>query len=108
MAVNDKKRWKDWADRLRQRMMSELTPDTTIAIADIAEETATNKPLSVLQSRRFWQSCQAGQAANDTLAKAGFDIDFEPNDDGEVDAVTLRLNKNWMAIMQRVLDRQAR
>ena len=41
-----------------------------------------------------------------TLKKAGFEIEFAPNDENQIDTVTLRLNETWKAIMQRVLDRR--
>jgi hypothetical protein len=107
MSVRDNARWRDWADRLRQQMMSGLTPQVTKSVDRITEETGTNKPQSVLRSRRFWNACQAGDGLNDTLVKAGFEIDFEPNDKSEIDTVTFRLNDTWKAIMQRVLDRRA-
>ena len=42
------------------------------------------------------------------LVKAGFEIEFEPNEEREVDTVTLRLNDTWKAIMQRVMDRRTK
>ena len=105
MSVRDKKRWTEWADRLRQEMMAELTPWVTRSVDRIAEETGTDKSPSVLRSRQFWNACQSGKGPNDTLVKAGFEIEFEPNEESEIDTVTLRLNDTWKAIMQRVLDR---
>lgn len=106
MSVRDKTRWREWAESLRQEMMGELTPLVTKSVDKITEETGTDKSPSVLHSRRFWNSCQAGKGTNDTLVKAGFEIEFEPNEENEIDTVTLRLNHTWKAIMQRVLDRR--
>ncbi len=106
MTVRDKTRWKEWADELRQEMMGGLTPQVTKSVDKIAEETGTDKSPAVLRSRRFWNSCQAGKGTNDTLVRAGFEIEFESNDKNEIDTVTLRLNDTWKAIMQRVLDRR--
>jgi len=89
-------------------MMGELTPLVTKSVDKITEATGTDKSHSVLHSRRFWNSCQAGKGTNDTLVKAGFEIEFEPNEENEIDTVTLRLNDTWKAIMQRVLDRRVR
>lgn len=108
MSVRDKARWKEWADNLRQTMMSELTPDVTKSVQDIITETETDKSESVLATPKFWKACQAGTGPNDTLSKAGFEIEFEANADGKVDTVTLQLNDTWKAIMQRVLDRRVR
>ncbi len=108
MSVRDKTRWREWAERLRQEMMSGLTPQVTKSVDTITEEIGTDKSPSVLHSSRFWSSCQAAQGANDTLVKAGFEIEFEPNDESEVDEVTLRLNGTWKAIMQGVLDRRVK
>jgi hypothetical protein len=107
MSVRDKNRWKEWADQLRQEMMAELTPNVTKSVDEITQETGTDKSPSVLRSRRFWNACQSGKKPNDTLAKAGFEIEFEPNEANEVEAITLGLNSTWKAIMQRVLDRRA-
>ncbi len=107
MSAGDKVRWKEWADALRQTMMEHLTPHVTKSVEDIIKETATEKPASVLGTQRFWKACQAGEGTNDTLAKAGFEIEFESNTEGKVDTVTLQLNDTWKAIMQRVLDRRA-
>ena len=106
MAVSDKTRWRKWADDLRQTMMSDLEPQVTKSVNEIANETGTDKTSSVLHSSRFWSSCQAGKAPNETLVKAGFEIEIEPNGENEIDTVTLRLNETWKGIMQRVLDRQ--
>jgi hypothetical protein len=106
VSVRDKKRWREWADRLRQEMMAELTPWVTRSVDRIAEETGTDKSPSVLRSRQFWNACQSGKGPNDTLVKAGFEIAFEPNEESEINTVTLRLNDTWKAIMQRVLDRR--
>ncbi len=108
MAVRDKTLWKEWAERLRQEMMTALTPEVTKSVDSITEEIGTVKSPSVLHSRRFWTACQAAQGGNDTLVKAGFEIEFEPNAESEVDVVTLRLNHDWRAIMQRVLDRRVK
>ena len=108
MSVRDKTRWREWAERLRQEMMSALTPQVTKAVDTITEETGTDKSPSVLHSPRFWSACQAAQGTNDTLVKAGFEIEFEPNEEREVDLVTLRLNGTWQAIMQRVVDRKVK
>ena len=107
MGVSDKSRWRTWADRLRQKMMTELTPEVTKSISTIIEETGTERPQAVLRGEKFWTSCQAGSASNDALVSAGFEIEYEPNEEGEIDAVTLRLNDTWTSIMQRVLDRRA-
>ncbi len=107
MSVRDKVRWKEWADGLRQTMMADLTLQVTKTIEEIIEETATEKPSSVLGTQRFWKACQAGKGTNDTLSKAGFEIEFGSNAEGKVDTVTLQLNGTWKAIMQRVLDRRA-
>ena len=98
-------RWKEWADGLRQMMMSELTPQVEKSVEEILTETATEKSASVLGTQRFWKSCQAG-GANDALSKAGFEIEFESNAEGKVDTVTLQLNDTWKAIMQRAVDRR--
>ncbi|QDV25027.1 hypothetical protein [Aureliella helgolandensis] len=105
MSVQEKTRWKNWADNLRQEMMTSLTSEVTKTVDVITEETATSKAESTLHSVRFWKACQAGKSPNDTLSVAGFEIDFEPEDDKKVHEVTLRLNKTWMTILQRVLDR---
>ena len=107
MTVRDKVRWKEWADGLRQTMMAHLTPHVTKSVEEILRETATDKSASVLGTPKFWKACQAGKGTNDTLSKAGFEIEFESNADGKVDTVKLQLNDTWKAIMQRVLDRQA-
>lgn len=107
MSVRDKVRWREWADELRQTMMTDLTQEVTKTVSAILEETETEKPASVVVTPRFWKSCQAGKIPNDTLLKAGFELEFEANSEGQVDAVTLRLNDTWKTIMQRVVDRRA-
>ena len=106
MTGPEKKRWAIWADDLRQAMMSDLESEMTKSVDQIADETGTDKTRSVLCSRRFWNSCQAGKSPNGAITKAGFEIDFHPNGKNEIDTVTLRLNDTWKGIMQRVLDRQ--
>ena len=106
MAVQEKTRWKKWADSLRQEMMTNLTPEVTKSVDAISAETATTKAENTVRSERFWKACQAGNSPNDFLAAAGFEIDFESDDERVVQEVTLKLNKTWMDIMQRVLDRK--
>ncbi len=106
MAARDKTRWKEWAERLRQEMMTGLTAEVTKSVDTIGTETGTDKSTSVLHSRRFWTACQSAQGSNDVLVKAGFIVEFEPNGDSEVDVVTLRLNDTWQSILQNVLDRR--
>ncbi|MBC8356930.1 MAG: hypothetical protein H8E66_33580 [Planctomycetes bacterium] len=106
MTVQDKTRWKDWADELRQEMMSGLTPEVTKSVEVITSETATSKSASSLRSVRFWRACQLGEKPNDVLARAGFDIEFQQNEEQKVQEVTLRLNRSWMTILDRVRDRK--
>ena len=105
MPVSEKVAWKNWADGLRQEMMTGLMPKVTKSVEDISSETATTKGEKTMKSVRFWQACQSGKSPNDVLVNAGFHVDFEPNESGNVSEVTLKLNDSWMAILQRVLDR---
>jgi hypothetical protein len=102
----DELRWKTWADDLRQSMMTSQVSEVTKSVSDISKETETERPAKVLSSQRFWNACRDGQESHKTIAKAGFDINYEPNAAGHVEAVTFRLNGTWLAILQRVLDRQ--
>lgn len=106
MSVRDKTRWREWADGLRQKMMSELTPQVTKSVDTLSEEVGTDMSPSLLHSRRFWNACQLGKKPHETLVKAGFEVEFESNDQKEINTVTLRLNDTWKSIMQRVLDRR--
>jgi hypothetical protein len=106
MSIQEKVRWKNWADQLRKEMMTSLTPEVTKSVQIITQETATTKAESTLRSVRFWKACQAGKSPNDTLVMAGFVIEFEPDGSKVVSDVTLRLNNTWMSIMQRVIDRK--
>ncbi len=108
MKVPEKTRWRNWADELRQELMTGLQSEATKSVEDIISETGTTKAESTLHSVGFWTSCQSGKAPNDFLTAAGFEIDFEPDDAKHVGQVTLRLNKSWMEILNRVLDRQRR
>jgi hypothetical protein len=102
----DQKRWKEWADALRQTMMSAKVGEVTKSIAEISQETGTEKAPSTLQSQRYWKACIVGEGSYSALSKAGFELSFTPNESGKVEAVTLRLNASWQAILQRVLDRK--
>ena len=106
MAVPEKKRWKEWADALRQEMMSSRTIDVTKSVDDIIAATATTKGEKTVRSERFWRACQAGTSPNEVLAKAGFEIEFEAGDDRRVEKVTLRLNPTWRSILQGALKRR--
>ena len=105
MSIQEKVRWKNWADQLRKDMMTSLTPEVTKSVNSITQETATTKAESTLRSVRFWKSCQAGKSPNDTLVMAGFVIEFQ-EEERVVSDITLRLNQTWMSIMQRVIDRK--
>ena len=104
--TQEKTRWKEWADSLRQEMMTSMTAEVTKSVEAITSETATSKPENTVRSERFWRSCQTGSSPNDFLAKAGFEIEFQPTEERCVQKVTLRLNKTWMTILQRVIDRK--
>ena len=106
MTVQEKTRWKQWADCLRQEMMGSRTSDVTKSLDAIVAETATTKSEKTVRSERFWLACQAGTSPNDILTKAGFEIEFEAGDDRRVEEVTLRLNQTWRDILQGALDRQ--
>lgn len=106
MTQKEKAVWKKWADHLRQKMMTSLTAEVTKSVDSIVSETATTMAQRTLRSVRFWEACQSGQAPSDVIAKAGFLVDFQHDEDGTVDDVTLRLNETWMTIMRRVLDRE--
>ncbi len=58
------------------------------------------------KERPFLRTCQLGKSPNDFLASAGFEIEFEQDDDRVVREVTLRLNRTWMNILEQVLDRK--
>ena len=106
MSVQEKTRWKTWADELRQEMMTSLTEEVTKTVDSISSETATTKADSSLRSVRFWRACQVGDSPNDIFSKAGLKIEFEQDEDRNVQEVTLRLNETWMKILQQVLDRK--
>lgn len=106
MAVAEKARWKNWAVSLRQQMMTGLMKEVTKSVDTITTETATSKAASTLRSERFWKACQCGDGPNDFIAKAGFEIEFQQDEDRNVQEVTLRLNETWLAILQKVLDRE--
>ena len=106
MSVQDKVLWKKWAENLRGEMMTGLTPELTKTVESVAKETGTVKAESTLHSVRFWKAVQNGKSPNDALSSAGFDVDFEPEEDKKVREVTFKLNSTWMSILQGVLDRK--
>ena len=106
MTVSEKALWKSWAEQLRQEMMTGLAPEVTMSVDAIISGTSTSKAESTLRSARFWRACQAGKSPNDFLATAGFEVEFEQDDQRNVHEVTLRLNETWMTILQGVLDRK--
>jgi hypothetical protein len=106
MTVREKIRWKTWADELRQEMMTSFTEEVTRSVESITSETATTRAESSLRSARFWRACQLGESPNDVFVKAGFQIEFEQDEERNVREVTLRLNQTWMTILQQVLDRK--
>ena len=91
---------------MRQEMMTSLTEEVTKTVDSISSETATTKAESSLRSARFWRACQVGDSPNDVFSKAGFEIEFEEDEERKVQEVTLRLNATWMKILNRVLDRK--
>ena len=105
MALPDKARWRNWADGLRQEMMTSLTAEVTKTVDVITTETGTLKTEAMLKSLRFWQGCQDGSRPNDVIVAAGFEIEFAI-DEKKVHEVTFRLNNTWMKIMQQVRDRK--
>ncbi len=106
MTVGEKARWKNWADGLRQQMMTSLKAEVTKSVEAITTETATTKAKSSLRSARFWRACQLGEVPNDVLSTAGFEIDFQQDERGNVGEVTLRLNQTWRTIQDHVLARK--
>lgn len=106
MSVQEKTRWKNWADGLRQKMMASLNPEVTKSVDEIVTETSTIKSESTVRSERFWRACQLGESPNDVLARAGFEIEFRQDESRHVREVTLRLNQTWMSILSQVIDRK--
>jgi len=106
MSVPEKARWKNWAEGLRQEMMTGLKTEVTKSVDAISSETATTRAEKTLRSVRFWRALQSGNSPNDVLAAAGFEIEFQEADDRTVSEVTLKLNETWMTILQGVLDRK--
>jgi hypothetical protein len=106
MTVQEKKRWKQWADGLRQQMMGSRTADVTRSVDAIVTATGTTKGEKTVRSERFWLAVQAGTSPNEVLTKAGFEIEFEADEEHRVEEITLRLNPTWRKILQGVLDRQ--
>jgi len=106
MTGPEKTRWKNWADGLRQEMMGGLTAHVTKTVDVVISETASTTAVSTLRSERFWRAVQIGDSPNEVLAKAGFDLEFEQDDDRKVSEVTFRLNRTWLNILDRVLERQ--
>ena len=106
MTMHEKKRWKEWADCLRQEMMGSRTTDVTKSVDAIVTATTTTTAEKTVHSERFWLGFQAGTSPNEVLAKAGFEIEFETDDNRRVEEVTLRLNQTWRKILQGVIDRQ--
>jgi hypothetical protein len=102
----DQKRWKDWADNLRQEMMAAKVSEVTKTVAQISLETMTDKSTNTLQSPKFWNACILGEVSHATLTRAGFELSYVPNGAGKVEIVTFRLNASWQAILQSVLDRK--
>ena len=92
--------WVEWAEKLRIHMMTVKLPEIVKSTSDIHSETKTHELFKRVQSQRFWNSWQRGDTDWDALKKAGFELDFVPNADGKVEAVTFRLNETWLAIMQ--------
>jgi hypothetical protein len=101
MSTREQKRWKEWAERLRQTMMAARMPQLTITVDTIIQESGTEKPHKTLHSRRFWNECQTGKSLNGTLIKAGFELEFQPTEQAVIEIVTFRLNSTWLAILQR-------
>jgi hypothetical protein len=105
MTAKEKTAWKDWLDELRQAMMTGLTAEVTKSVDEITSVIDTTKNDSTLRTERFWRACQLGESPNDVLAKAGFEIEFQPDENRTVQEVTLQLNDTWMTILNRVLER---
>ena len=74
--------WIEWAEELREQMMAQGVQEIDKSTDDIHRESGTQESLSKLQSRGFWNACQRGDPAWDALARAGFSLRFDPNDDG--------------------------
>lgn len=106
MTGQEKIRWKNWADGLRQELMTSFTGEVTKSVETITTETGTTKAESTLRSARFWRSCQSGKSPNDFFARAGFEIEFQEVEGSNVREVTLRLNQTWMTILQGAIDRK--
>ena len=76
MSAQEKLRWKNWAECLRQEMMTGLQSEITKSVESISLETSTTKAESTLRSVRFWEACRVAQSPNEMLAKAGFEIEY--------------------------------
>jgi hypothetical protein len=86
--------------------MAAKVREVTKSVAEISQETGTDKSSNTLQSPKFWNACILGEGSHAILTRAGFELSYVPNGAGKVEAVTFRLNASWQAILQRVLDRK--
>lgn len=92
--------WKEWAVRLRMRMMRQRLVEVTLPVEQIYEEVGFGGPFEDLQSYSYWNSCRRHIQYWDTLFKQGLEVEFEVNDHGTVDEVTLSLDESWRSLME--------
>ena len=107
MGTQEKNRWMNWAESLRQEMMVGMCRKITKQTLDIRQETGTEKSEQVTSSVRFWRDCQNGKGPHGCLIAAGFEIEFAADKSKPVSEVTLTLNKTWQDILQKKMDRMS-
>lgn len=77
------------------------------SIKEVQQETGTKEPRENLVTQSFWRSCRAGDPGMDMIVKEGLELEFTPTEDGQVEAVTIRLNATWRGVLQRAIERWA-
>lgn len=92
--------WKNWGEKLRQRMMRQKCVSVTLPVEQVYEEVGTDEPFANLQTYSFWNSCRNHVQYWDTLYKAGIEVDFDTNAQGKVDEVSFSLNETWRSLME--------
>lgn len=98
--------WKEWAEALRISMMQSRVTEVLKSVAEIKEETGTSESLRKLQAQDFWNASRVGKTDWDSLARAGFIIEFEPTPTGTVEQVIFRLNKTWGDILEKAIAKE--
>lgn len=97
--------WKKYAEKLRTEMFSDKCFEKTIPIETVHVQSNTDELLDDLRQPSWWNAVVRVDDHARTLPDAGILVDYELNNQGNVEYVKFRLDERRRESLQGFIDR---